>query len=133
MKSLPKSSEPTGIDMSPLIDMVFILLIFFMVTSTFVKDASVDLKRPSAQSASPASTRNIRVTIDAQGKVYLDGMPTRIWALQAKVKDALRKGTSKDVLVISDRRAKVDQLIEVVDLCKMAGAAAVTVATEKEG
>jgi biopolymer transport protein ExbD len=56
-----------------------------------------------------------------------------MWALQSKVKDALRSGTSKDVLVIADRRAKVDHLIEVVDLCKMSGAKAVTVATEQEG
>ena len=133
MKALPKREEPTGIDLSPLIDMVFILLIFFMVTSTFVKDAKVDLKRPSAQSATSASTRSVRVSIDAQGKVYLDGMPTRVWALQAKVKDAFRQGVSKEILVIADRRAKVDHLIEVVDLCKLAGASAVTVATEKEG
>ena len=133
MKTLPKNNDPTGIDLSPLIDMVFILLIFFMVTSTFVKDANVDLKRPSAQSATPASTRSIRVSIDAKGSVYLDGMPTRMWALQSKVKDALRQGKSKDILVIADRRAKVDHLIEVVDLCKMGGAKAVTVATEKEG
>ena len=133
MKTLPKSNEPTGIDLSPLIDMVFILLIFFMVTSTFVKDANVDLKRPSAQSATPASTRSVRVSIDAKGAVYLDGMPTRMWALQSQVRDALRGGTSKDVLVIADRRAKVDHLIEVVDLCKMGGAKAVTVATEREG
>lgn len=133
MKTLPKRDEITGIDLSPLIDMVFILLIFFMVTSTFVKDANVDLKRPSAQSATPASTRSLRITIDAQGKVYVDAMPTRVWALQSKVKDAFRRGTSKEVLVIADRRAKVDHLIEVVDLCKLAGAKTVTVATEKEG
>ena len=133
MKTLPKRDDPTGIDLSPLIDMVFILLIFFMVTSTFVKDANVDLKRPSASSATSASTKSLRVTIDAQGKVYLDGLPTRVWALQAKVKDAFRRGKDKDVLVIADRRAKVDSLIEVVDLCRLAGANAVTVATEKEG
>ena len=63
MKTLPKRDDPSGIDLSPLIDMVFILLIFFMVTSTFVKDANVDLKRPSAQSATSASTKSLRVTL----------------------------------------------------------------------
>lgn len=132
MRALPKKHRPSGIDMSPLIDMVFILLIFFMVSTTFVKDAQVELSRPSAKSASKASTKSMRVSVDRQGSVYLDGAPTRLWMLQSKLRDAFRGGAEKMVLVVADQEASVAKLVEVVDQCRLAGAADVTVATEKE-
>ncbi len=58
------------INISPLIDMVFILLIFFMVSTTFVKDMKLDLNRPAASSSSTASTKAIRLYIDNQGEIY---------------------------------------------------------------
>ena len=74
-----RQAEEAGVDISPLIDMVFILLIFFMVTTTFVKDAQVELDRPSASSAKPASTKAIRVTIDRRGDTYVSGRAVRPW------------------------------------------------------
>ncbi|MEL6186773.1 MAG: biopolymer transporter ExbD, partial [Myxococcota bacterium] len=84
MKGFKKKERNADIDLSPLIDMVFILLIFFMVSTTFVKDAQVELKRPSAASATPSSTKSLRVNIDAQGAMYLDGAPVKPWMLQSK-------------------------------------------------
>jgi len=126
------AEEQQGIDISPLIDMVFILLIFFMVTTTFVKDMKLDLERPSAQSASRASSKSLRVYIDAAGALYVDGQSVRPWMLQSHVRDALRSATSKEVLVITDRRVAAEKLIEVVDQCRLAGAVDVGVATNAE-
>ena len=127
-----RSSSEAEFDISPLIDMVFILLIFFMVSTTFVKDAQVELKRPSAASASTASTKSLRVSIDRQGSLYLDGVPTKSWMLQSKVRDSFRDGADKTVLVVSDRNVPVERLVEVVDQVRLAGAADVAVATDKE-
>ena len=132
MKMRRRGARSADVDISPLIDMVFILLIFFMVSTTFVKDAQVELKRPSAASASKASTKSLRVTIDRVGAVYLDGVPTKPWMLQSKVRDAFRDGADKTVLVVSDRTVPVDRLIEIVDQVRLAGAADVAVATDKE-
>ena len=132
MKQLPPRPTELGVDMSPLIDMVFILLIFFMVTSTFVKDAAVEIKRPSARSASAASTKSVRLNIDGTGVVYLDGSPVRLWALQARLKEQFRGGASKEVLLVTDKQVNVERLIEVIDLAKLAGAKEVSVATERE-
>ncbi|MEZ4464292.1 MAG: biopolymer transporter ExbD [bacterium] len=82
--------EEPGVDISPLIDMVFILLIFFMVTTTFVKDAQVELERPSAASAKAASTKAIRVTLDQRGEVYVDGRPVRPWMVQNRIREQLQ-------------------------------------------
>jgi len=121
------------IDMSPLIDMVFILLIFFMVTTTFVKDMQVDLNRPGASSAEMSSDKSIRVTLDAAKKIYFDGQEVELWALQGLMRNALKTSDSKDVLVITDTSVSAQNLIDVVDQLRLAGAGTVGVATEQEG
>lgn len=126
-----KAEEP-GVDISPLIDMVFILLIFFMVTTTFVKDAKVELERPSAASATRASTKAIRVTIDQRGEVYVDARAVRPWMVQNRVREQLQGALERPVLIITDRRVRAEQLLEVVDQCRLAGAKDVAVATEQE-
>ncbi len=132
MRLRQKKSEVQNIDISPLIDMVFILLIFFMVSTTFVKDMKLDLDRPSASSASRASSKVIRVFIDKGGDVYIDNQPIKVWAIQSKLRDLLRLATEKSVLVITDDGVPVNKLIDVVDECRMSGASDVAVATEKE-
>lgn len=127
-----QQNEETQVDISPLIDMVFILLIFFMVSTTFVKDMKLDLERPGASSAGPASSKSIRVYIDNQSRVYIDGQPTRVWVLQSKVRELLKSGGSSSVLVVTDKGVPAERLIEVVDNCRLAGAKDVGVATEGE-
>ncbi len=126
------SSEEDGIDISPLIDVVFILLIFFMVSTTFVKDAQLELQRPSAQSAEAADTKSVRISIDRQGAVYLGEEAIRLWMLQSRVREQLRASSQSSVLVIADRSTPTELLIDVVDQCRMGGAKDVGVITDKE-
>ena len=102
MRFRQKSQNVDTVDVSPLIDMVFILLIFFMVTTTFVKDMSLELNRPTAASASLASTKVTRVYIDNSTEIYIDNQPVKLWAVQSKLRDILRTATEKSVLVITD-------------------------------
>ena len=82
--------------------MVFILLIFFMVTTTFVKDQKLELNRPSASSATAASAKSTRIFIDRFGDIYVDNQPVRIYSLQSKLRDMLRVSTDKSILVVTD-------------------------------
>jgi biopolymer transport protein ExbD len=132
MKFRRKKEQVSDVDMSPLIDMVFILLIFFMVSSTFVKDMKLDLERPGASSASRASSKVIRVYIDKTGETYVDGQPVKTWAIQGKLRDMMRASTEKSVLVVTDEGIAVQKLIDVVDQCRLSGAKDVAVATQKE-
>ena len=132
MRLRPKKQEVDNVDVSPLIDMVFILLIFFMVTTTFVKDMKLDLNRPSAASASKADSKVVRVYIDNTSQVYIDNQPVQLWAIQSKIRDLLRTSTEKAVLVISDDSIPVETLIDVVDECRMSGAKDVAVSTSKD-
>lgn len=120
------------IDISPLIDMVFILLIFFMVTTTFVKDMKLDLERPSASTASAASSQSIRVFIDRFGDIFVDNQPVRIYSLQSKLRDMLRVSTDKTILVVTDENVPAKVVLEVIDQSKLSGATDVGVATEQE-
>ncbi len=132
MRIRRKKQAVDSIDVSPLIDMVFILLIFFMVTTTFVKDMKLDINRPSAASASKASGKVIRVYIDNTVEVYVDNQPVKIWAIQSKLRELLRSSTEKSVLVVTDDQIPVEKLIDVVDECRMSGAKDVAVSTTKE-
>jgi biopolymer transport protein ExbD len=132
MRYLRKREVSSNIDIAPLIDMVFILLIFFMVSTTFVKDLKLDIERPGAASAERASTKAIRVHVDRGGNIYLEGQPVKPWMLQSRVRDLIKGGASGQVLVVTDRLVPAERLVDVVDQCRLGGASDVGVATEKE-
>ncbi|MEM1007755.1 MAG: biopolymer transporter ExbD [Myxococcota bacterium] len=127
-----QGSEGPQIDISPLIDMVFILLIFFMVSTTFVKDMKLELERPAASSSTRASTKAVRIHLDRSGALFLDGAAVKHWMLQSRVRQLLKDDRARPVLVITDRLVRAEKLIEVVDQCRLAGAKDVGVATQQE-
>jgi len=132
MRYRERENTEQEINMSPLIDMVFILLIFFMVSATFVKDMNLEIQRPKASSSTPASSKAIRVYIANNGETYLDNQPVRSWVIQSRLRDLLRQGTSDSVLIVTDEHVPASKLIEVVDQCRLAGAKDVGVVTEQE-
>ena len=132
MRRRHKKTEEQGIDISPLIDMVFILLIFFMVSTTFQKDMDLEINRPKASTASRSSTKAIRIFVAADGGTFMDGQPVRPWMIQSRVKDLLETGSSESVLVVADDNVPTRKLVEVVDQARLGGATDVGVATEQE-
>ena len=122
----------TAVDLTPMIDMTFILLIFFMVSTTFVKDMKLEIARPGAQTATVASSKALRLYIDRQGEVYMDGEPVRVWTLQGRISEQLRASTEKSVLVVTDEQVPAGRLVEVVDQARRGGAGDVGVATVEE-
>ena len=127
-----RRDDETAVDISPLIDVVFILLIFFMVSTTFVKDSKLDIERPGAASASAAPAKAVRISIDRHGAITMDNVPVRSWMVQSRVREALAGGDVDAVLVVTDRRVSAERLIEVVDQARLAGAPDVGVVTDAE-
>ncbi|OGL47624.1 MAG: biopolymer transporter ExbD [Candidatus Schekmanbacteria bacterium RBG_13_48_7] len=130
MKYIRKKERIEEINIAPLIDMVFILLIFFAVSTTFIKDMKIDIERPKAGSSISASTKAVRVYIDRGGNTYVDEQPVKLWMLQSRIRDLLSVTIQKTVLVVADRLISAERLVEVVDQCRLGGAAEVGVATE---
>ena len=127
-----RKTPETTVDLTPMIDMTFILLIFFMVSTTFVKDMKIDIDRPGASTQQVASTKAVRLYIDKTGETYLEGEPVRLWVIQSRVRDLLKGMTSKSVLVVTDEVVPSGRLVEVVDQARAAGAEDIGVATSVE-
>ncbi len=132
MRYRDREETQQDIDISPLIDMVFILLIFFMVTATFVKDMDLDINRPKATSSTLSSSKAIRVYIDSSGDTFLDGQPIRSWVIQSRLRELLEQNADGSVLIVTDASVPAEKLVEVVDQCRLAGATDVGVVTEQE-
>jgi biopolymer transport protein ExbD len=132
LKRRSSKAVETPVDLTPMIDMTFILLIFFMVSTTFVKDMKLDINRPGAQTQVVASTKAVRLYIDKAGETYLEGEPVRLWTIQSRVRDLLKGMTSKSVLIVTDEIVPAGRLVEVVDQARQAGAEDVGVATVAE-
>lgn len=110
--------------------MVFLLIIFFAVSSTFVKDMKIDINRPQAKNSVLASTKSVRIYLDRDGVPYMNDQPVKMWMLQSMVREAMDTSTSRSVLVVADRLTATEKLVEVVDQAKLGGADEVGVATE---
>ncbi len=132
LKSRP-AEEKADLNVTPLIDVMMVLLIFFMLTAKFTQETKVDIERPSASSGSTPKASALRVTLDRNGALWVGDVPVKPWALQGRVRDFLREQGDGSVLVVTDRRVSADKLIEVVDQCRLAGASDVGVITDAEG
>ncbi len=121
------------INISPLIDMVFLLLIFFMVTTAFVEQPGVEVDKPQAVSAGDLEKKSILVTVTAGGRVMHGGQKVGVQGLRGLVSRLLEKGgKKKPVVIVADREASAGLVVNVIDECKLAGAEKVSIAAEKE-
>jgi len=131
-KASQRRRQENEINIAPLIDMVFILLIFFMVTTTFVREAKLDIERPGAKTAQRAEQKAVRVSVGRRGELFVDARPVKPWMLQARLREIISRQRTKTVLVIADRHVETGMLVDIVDQCRLAGARDVGVAAEQE-
>lgn len=120
------------INMTPLIDMVFILLIFFIVTTSFVKETGVDVNRPSAQTAVEKERANILIAIRENDEIWIDKRQIDRRAIRANVERLHAENPEGAVIILADENAKTGLLIEVMDQARLAGVANVSIAAERD-
>ncbi len=116
------------LNIAPLIDMVFILLIFFLVTTSFVKETGVDIHRPTADTAVSKEKAGILVGVTKENRVWLEKREIDIRAVRAHVERALAENPDSSVVVVADKDSTTGVVISVVDSCKLAGAKNVAIA-----
>ncbi|WP_022663184.1 ExbD/TolR family protein [Paucidesulfovibrio longus] len=119
------------INMAPLIDMVFILLIFFIVTASFTREAGVDVQRPEAATAEQEQRPLLQVGVTAEGRVFVEGASIDLRAVRARVAAFLAVSPDGGVLVVADRASRTDDVIRVIDQCRLAGARNVGIAAQR--
>ena len=117
-----------AINLTPLIDMVFILLIFFAVNSTFVKFPGVDVEQPVAKTATVQQASTILIAITATGEVWVDKKKVDVRRLRGVVEQMLVESPDASVVVLSDEDSRTGVVVEVIDQARLAGAGKVALA-----
>lgn len=123
-----------AIDISPLIDCVFILLIFFIVTTVFVEETGIEIDKPEAAAGLPLEKTSILIAVSAKGQVVYGGKEIGVSGVRSEVKRLVR-GDVEDLPVIiqADRAAKADVLVRVIDEAKLGGAKKISISTKPGG
>ncbi|KFZ30466.1 biopolymer transporter ExbD [Pseudidiomarina salinarum] len=123
--------EDAQIDMTPMLDVVFIMLIFFIVTASFVKESGIDVNRPEAATAVQKDRANILVAISAKGEIWINKRQVDARAVQANIARLYAENPQGSVVIQADRKATTDTLIKVMDAARAAGVYDVSIATEE--
>ncbi len=122
--------EDVGVDMSPLMDCVFILLIFFIVTTTFVDETGVEVDKPQAASSVQLEKTSIMIALTEKGEVVYGGQEIGVGGVQSLVKRMLQK-EDVPVIIQADAASQSGLLVRVIDEAKLAGATKVSLASLK--
>ncbi len=118
------------IDIAPLIDVVFLLLIFFMLTSNFVLQPGIKVKLPKAVTSEVLSSRNLTITLTGQDLLFLDDKPSSIAELSREIQIAAEE--NKTVLLKADSSSSLGRVVELWDLCRDAGVSQINIATNQK-
>lgn len=118
------------INMAPLIDMVFILLIFFLVTTNFVRETGVEVDRPSAVTAVDKSQAAILIGISHDNRIFMKKQEINLRTVQTNVERALAENPDGGVVIVADKKSRTGISINVIDACRAAGAVDVSIAAD---
>ncbi|HSQ41151.1 MAG TPA: biopolymer transporter ExbD [Fibrobacteraceae bacterium] len=116
------------IDIAPLLDMVFILLIFFVVTSTFTRETGVEVTKPQAQSASTLEKENILIAITREGTIHVNERQVDIAGLKDVLGQIVQRNPDREAVIIADRSSQTGALVQVIDACNLSGVKKVSIA-----
>lgn len=132
-KDLFENDEESSIDMTPMLDIVFIMLIFFIVTTSFVKESGIDINRPVAQSSQKKDKgNNILVAITSSEEIWIDKKQIDLRALRANIQRLSTNNDETSVIIQADVLSKTGLLVSVMDQIKMAGIQSISIATKKD-
>ncbi len=123
--------QPARIDLAPLVDVVFLLLIFFILTASFLRESGIAIERPRHGGSVEIDGRLLAVTIARDGTVFADGDPLAALDVEVFRRALARPGRDGQVLIRADAAVSSGLLLRVMDLCERAGARSVQVAAER--
>jgi len=121
MRRHHQQDEDTGIDLTPMLDVVFIMLIFFIVTSSFIRESGVEVQRPQAETANPQDKGNILIAVTADGQIWMDKQPVDIRSVRAHVERMRVDQPDGAVVVQADQDARTGLVVQVMDQARLAG------------
>ena len=130
-RAFRSGEEESEINITPMLDVVFILLIFFIVTASFVKEAGIDVNRPSAMTAVKKERASILIAITEDGQIWIDKRPVDPRAVRANIERLHAENPQGGVVIQADENSKNGLLVQVMDAAQLAGIENVSIAAEK--
>jgi biopolymer transport protein ExbD len=125
-----KQSDDVGVDLTPMLDVVFIMLIFFIVTASFVKESGLDVSRPNAATAERKERGNILVAISDNDQIWIDRRQVDPRAVRAHIERMHAENPQGSVVIQADKNSKNGLLVQVMDAARLAGVDDVALAAE---
>lgn len=123
--------EEGGIDLTPMLDVVFILLIFFIVTTSFVKESGIDVNRPKASTSTMKPKANILIAINDKGAVWIDKREIDVRAVRANVERLRAINPDGSVIIQADILATTGILVKVMDQVRLAGIEDISISSKE--
>jgi biopolymer transport protein ExbD len=120
--------EETEINITPMLDIVFIMLIFFIVTTSFVRETGIDPQRPEAFTAERQDRGNILIGVTAAGQVWMNQRPVELGAVRQMVEEARAESPESTVVIVADERADTGTVIDLMDQVRLGGIINISVA-----
>jgi len=131
--SLRGGNSNVDINMGPLVDMVFLLLIFFVVTTSFVKETGIEVQRSTAATAEVKQRGNILLGVNTEGDIYLEGKRIDVRSVRGHIERALAEDPEAGVVIVADKDSNTGVVVQAMDQCRLAGAKNVSLAAKREG
>lgn len=116
-----QDDQEQEINITPMLDVVFIMLIFFIVTASFVKESGIDVNKPIAQTSQPKEKANILIAIDAAGSIWIDRREIDPRAVRANIERLHAENPQGTVVIQADVDSRTGDLVHVMDAARLAG------------
>lgn len=129
--ALQQEEEEQEINITPMLDVVFIMLIFFIVTASFVKESGIDVNRPQGRTAVAKEKANILIAIDAHGTIWIDRRQVDPRAVRANIERLHSENPQGTVVIQADQDATTGVLVGVMDAARLAGVYDVAIAASE--
>jgi biopolymer transport protein ExbD len=127
-----RQEEDADIDITPMLDIVFIMLIFFIVTATFVKESGIDVTRPDAETAVKQNRVAILIAIRDNNEIWINRRKVDLASVRANVEKLHAENPQGGAVIQADRQAETGVLVEVMDQVRLAGVGAISIAAEEK-
>ncbi len=131
IRSHARTEDESDLNLTPMLDVVFIMLIFFIVTATFIKQAGIEVLRPDAQTWEQKPTVSVLVAISDSGEIWIDKKRVDVTAVRAHIERIHAENPKGGLVIQADRNAKFEKLKAVLNAARAANLTEVAIATEQ--
>lgn len=127
-----QETTAASVNLTPLIDMVFILLIFFLVTASFTKESGIDVDRPTAQTTVRQEQASLIISITREGEIWIDNKQVDIRSIRAHIEQLHAQNPEGTVIIMADKNALTGTTVAVLDQVRLSGVNNVAIAASKK-